>query len=116
VLDLIVAQGRQLEQAPAAAPLLAEVILAARRDPEVAAILQGEVKGREELLAEFVRFGQTSGDVAGDVDPAVVARFCLMLGLGSLLVRAMDLPPTDPDAWSDFITRLVHTVGGSRHP
>jgi hypothetical protein len=36
-----------------------------------------------------------------------VARFCLMLGLGSLLLRAMALPGTDPDAWASFIDRIV---------
>lgn len=46
-----------------------------------------------------------------DVDADVVARFCLMLSLGSLLVRAMDLPSTEPDEWASFITRLV---GGFR--
>ena len=107
VLDLIAAQGRRLEERTPAAPLLAEVILAARRDPDVARILSREVAGREELLSEFVRFGQAAGEVIDDVDPEVVARFCLMLGLGSLLVGAIGLPPSDPDAWASFITRLV---------
>ena len=112
VLDVIAASGRRLDHGPPAAPLLAEVILAARRDPEVAAILLREVSGRESLMADFVRFGQTAGEVVDDVDPAVVARFSLMLGLGSLMARALDLPSTDPDAWASFIDRLVD---GFRH-
>lgn len=107
VLDLIAAQGRHLDDGPPAAPLLAEVILAARRDPDAAAVLLREVAGREHLLADVVRFGQAAGDVVADVDAEVVARFCLLLGLGSLLARAMDLPPTDHDAWASFIDRLV---------
>ena len=107
VLDLIAAQGRRLDAAPRGAPLLAEVILAARRDPDSAEILRHEVANREHLMAEFVRFGQSTGDVVTDADPDVVARFCLMLGLGSLLIQAMELPPTDSDAWASFITRLV---------
>lgn len=106
VLDLIAEQGRILDHRPPA-PLLVEVIMAARRDPEVADTLVEQVTGREALLADLLRFGQTAGEVVGDVDPAVVARFCLMLGLGSLVVRAVDLPPTDPDAWASFISRLV---------
>ena len=106
VLDLIAGQGRTLDHRPAA-PLLVEVIMAARRDPDVAANLVEQVRGREDLLADFVRFGQTAGEVVDDVDPAVVARFCLMLGLGSLVVRALDMPGTDPDAWASFISRLV---------
>ncbi len=108
VLDLIALRGRSLDQGPPTAPLLAEAILAARRDPEVAQILLREITGREKLLADFVRFGQRGGDVVAGIDPAVVARFCLMLGLGSLMVRALDLPSTDSDAWAAFVDRIVN--------
>jgi AcrR family transcriptional regulator len=107
LLDLIELQGRALEDRTGVAPLLAEVILAARRDADVHRVLEREVAGRESLLADVVRFGQRADEVAADVDAAAVARFCLMLGLGSLLVQALDLPPTDPDAWAAFIGRLV---------
>lgn len=107
VLDLIADRGRHLDHEPLAAPLLMEMILAARRDPEVAQILVREVTGREDLMADLVRFGQAAGEVVADADPAVVARFCLMLGLGSLLIRALELPSTDSDAWASFINRLV---------
>jgi len=107
VLDLIALRGRSLDEGPPAAPLLAEAILAARRDPEVARILLAEIAGREEVLADFIRFGQMAGDVVEDADPVVIARFCLMLGLGSLMVRAIELPSTDAEAWSSFIDRLV---------
>ena len=107
VLDIIALRGKALDEGPPAEPLLAEVIVAARRDPEAARILVRECAGREELLADFIRIGQAAGDVVDDVDPAVIARFCLMLGLGSLMVRAIDLPTTDASAWADFIDRLV---------
>jgi AcrR family transcriptional regulator len=107
LLDLIELLGRALEDRPGGAPRLAVVIRAARRDADVHRVLEREVAGRESLLADVVRFGQRADEVAADVDAAAVARFCLMLGLGSLLVQALDLPPTDPDAWASFITRLV---------
>ena len=107
VLDIIAARGRTLDQGPPAAPLLAEVILASRRDPDSAAVLLREVLAQESLVADLVRFGQSSGDVHDDVDPVAVARLCLMLGLGSLLARAMDLPSVDHDAWAALIDRLV---------
>jgi AcrR family transcriptional regulator len=107
VLDFIAARGRHLEEEHSEEPLLAELILASRRDPEAARILVEEVTGREEIMADFLRFGQRAGDVVADVDPVVIARFCLMLGLGSLLVRALDLPTTDAGAWADVIERLV---------
>lgn len=107
VLDLIARQGAALERERPVAALLPEAILAARRDPEVAEHLVRDVLAREELFTDLVRLSQTSGEATADVSPEVVARFCLMLGLGSLLVRAMNLPSTDHDAWSSFITRLV---------
>lgn len=107
VIDLIAEQGKRLDHGPLAAPLLVELITASRRDPDAARILLREVSAREELMAELIRFGQAAGDVVADVDPAVVARFCLMLGLGSLLLRAMDMPSTDSDAWASFINRIV---------
>jgi AcrR family transcriptional regulator len=109
-LDLIEHRGQQLQAATPGSALLAEMILAARRDPEMAAILLREIARREELFTDFVRFGQNAGDVVPDVDPAVFSRFSLMLGLGSLLVRAMELPPTDRGAWASLITRLVETL------
>ncbi len=107
VLDLIAARGDQLNDRPPASPLLAEMILASSRDPEVAAVLVREASRQEHLLADFVRLAQSAGDVVGDVDPSVLARFCLMLGLGSMMVQALDLPHTDSDAWASFINRLV---------
>lgn len=107
VLDIIATMGRLLDERPPVAPLLAEVILAARRDPDAAEVLRREVAAHEALLVDLFRFGQQAGDVDAGVDPAVGARYCLMLGLGSLLIRAMDLPSTDHDEWSSLIDRLV---------
>lgn len=107
VLDLIVRNGVALQSRDGVAPLLAEAILAGRRDREVAGALHERVSGRERMLADVVRFAQQAGEATDDVDADVVARFCLMLGLGSLLVDALELEPTDATAWSSFITRLV---------
>jgi AcrR family transcriptional regulator len=107
VLDIVAALGRHLDERAPVTALLAEVILASRRDPDAASVLVREVQAQEALLADLLRFGQSAGEVVADVDPDVVARYCLMLGLGSVLVRAMELPSTDGDAWSAFIDRLV---------
>lgn len=107
VLDIIATMGRELDERPTIAPLLAEMALAARRDPESAEVLRREVAAHEAVLADLFRFGQGGGDVVDDVDAAVAARYCLMLGLGSLLVRAIGLPSTDRDEWGSLIDRLV---------
>lgn len=107
ILDLVVQQGSALERDRPATALLPEAILASRRDPDAAEVLTRHVSSRESLLAEVIGLAQSSGEASDDVPADVIARFCLMLGLGSLLVRAMDLPRTDPDQWSALINRLV---------
>lgn len=116
VLDLVAGRGHTLDAGPPLAPLLAELILAARRDPEVAAVLVREVTGREQILAEFVRRAQVDGTVDPDVDPAVVARFSFMLVLGSILIRTLDLPSTDQAAWGSFIDRMVDQFRTEKTP
>jgi TetR/AcrR family transcriptional regulator, repressor for uid operon len=106
--DLLVTLGSALEHRDRTQGLLLiEAAAAARRDPELAAVLAASLADREGLIAALVRHGQHGGDVDADVSPEVLARFCLMLLLGSLLARVLDLPPTDPSDWSRFISRLV---------
>ena len=109
VLDLLSLSGAALDtrRGRRRGSLLVEAIVASRRDPKVARVLSKAVGGREDVFADLVAMGQASGQVDGDVDPQAVARLCLMLGLGSLLVGALDLPPTDQSAWSQLIARLV---------
>ena len=107
VLDLIEARGRLLDRGPLRAPLLVEAAMAARRDPEVLAALTGQVNGSEHFFVELVRLAQAAGEVTPDVEPAAVARFCLMLILGSLLVRSMDLPSVEPGSWDDLIGLVI---------
>jgi AcrR family transcriptional regulator len=107
VLDLILVKGKQLDRGSIEAPLLVEAITAARRDKETLRVLTTQVRDREKLLAEFIRLAQSAGEVDEDADAAALARFCLMLMLGSLLVRAANLPSVNRDAWSALITRLV---------
>lgn len=107
VLELIQARGVRLDRGPVRAPLLVEAAIAARRDPEVLRVLAEQVHSREVLLAELVRLAQASGEVMADTDPDAVARLCLMLLLGSLMVQVMELGPVDEAAWSALIERLV---------
>ena len=107
ILDVIAARGQHLDRGPVEAPLLIEAVSAGRRDPEVLRVLGEQVVAREELFAQLIELGQAAGEVAADADAQALARFCLMLGLGSLLVRAMDLPNVNRAAWGALINRLV---------
>ncbi len=108
LLDLILEQARQLaaEDVPET-PLLIEAVTAARRDPDVLAALSGQVNEREDRFVQVLALAQSGGDITDDIDPQAAARFMLMAALGSVLVRAMNLPNIEPDTWNAFVTRLI---------
>jgi AcrR family transcriptional regulator len=91
--------------------LLFEAMVAARRDPDVAALL------RERLLSSFraaigdvVATGQAEGALADDVDAEAVAEFCQALGMGFLLMEAVGLPHAGEQAWCDLIDRVAAAI------
>ena len=107
VVDLLVTLGQGLVQrSPDRGALVAEALVAARRDREVAAILGGDLRERDDWLAGIIRQGQADGTFAPDLAPEVVSRYCLMLLLGSILLPAVGLPPVDESEWATFIARL----------
>lgn len=108
VAGLFAALGARLDRRErAGTSLLVEAIVAAKRDPEVAAMLAAAFAAREGFLGDLVRRGQRDGAIDPSVAPDAIARFSLMLALGSLLVSALGLPPNDHDDWSALIGRLV---------
>ena len=58
----------------------------------------------------------TWASTAGESSADAGSRFTLMLGLGALLVRALDLPAVDQAEWSSFIRRLVGAFTDETHP
>jgi AcrR family transcriptional regulator len=108
VAALLVALGARLgTRDQEATALLAEALLASRRDAELARVLATALGEREQLMGAVISRGQTAGELTDDVSPEAAARFALMLGLGSMLVRTLDLPETDPADWTAFIHRLI---------
>jgi AcrR family transcriptional regulator len=106
--DVLLALGETIERRSRTdGSLLAEAIVAARRDPEVAAVLADHVGQSEGFFASLIRHAQRRGDMDPEVAPDAVARLCFMIALGSLVLRALDLPRTDSADWSDLIHRIV---------
>lgn len=109
--DHLAAVAHLLEQPADEAPLLAELILASRRDPDAGRALLDELGEAERQTADRLRGAQARGELAADLDAEAMARFSVMVGLGSLLVSAADLPPVDPDRWATLILRLAAGLG-----
>jgi AcrR family transcriptional regulator len=115
--DLLQTIGASLEHRDETqGSLLLEAMAAARRDPELAAVIAEGLGAREQLMTSLVRHSQRAGDIAGDVGPEALARFCTLVVLGALVARVLDLPTTDPTDWSRLIARLVDGFRPEENP
>lgn len=90
--------------------LLLEAFVAARRDPEVAALMRDLMTKRAEKFRVMVETAQSAGQLASDVDVDVVVRFCHAVGFGFLLFGAIDLPAPAEPPWHHLIERLVASL------
>ena len=111
--DVITTVGSHLVTEPfdEGQALLLEAFVAARRDPEVAALVRGLLEQRAHTFAALVEAAKANGQVAADLDTEAVVRFCHAVGFGFLLFGAIDLahPPAEP--WERLIARLVDALG-----
>ncbi|MBX6384328.1 MAG: TetR/AcrR family transcriptional regulator [Microbispora sp.] len=108
VTDLLVAAGRRLPREPdACGSLIVEALVAARRDEDVARPMRGYIGERAEWLADLVRAAQRDGEIDPALSPEAVARFCLLLAMGSALVTPDLLRAAGDEEWSTLLTRLV---------
>jgi hypothetical protein len=107
VTDVLLAAGRSLRRRrEPGGHLVIEAMVAARRDPDVAASMRPYVRERADVLARLVRAAQARGELDAALPPDAVAHFCLSLAMGSAL-----LPPylhdVDDADWAALLARLV---------
>lgn len=98
------------------APILLELIATATRDESVAAIVHGQFSDDERASVDLVRSGQNSGEVDALLDAEALARFATMLGIGALVVAALDLKAIDQEAWSSVIDRFATAIQPKEDP
>ena len=96
--------------------LLLDAFVAARRDPELAALVQELVASRRAHLAGIVDLARAGGDVADEVGTDAVAAFALVLTLGSLLFTELGIPRPEGDEWSSLVTRFVAALAADDQP
>jgi AcrR family transcriptional regulator len=110
VRELLELLGDRLVQPRDQIPLLLDAVAAARRDDELATALRNRLGQREQVLSDLVERAKRQGAVDDDVDTAALARFCLTLAMGAVVLRTIDAAPPDSDAWHDLIARLLDAV------
>ncbi len=116
--DILLAAGSSLvdpDRDPRTS-LLLESFVAARRRPEVAAVLRERVLERRDRLTAIIEAAKADGGIEGSLDTASMVLFCHALGFGFLLVDALDLDLPDADDWQALISRLVDALGTAPTP
>lgn len=91
--------------------MLLESFAAARHESSVLAFLQDRMLDRRDRLAQIVDAAKSTGGIDAEVDTDSLVTFCHAVGLGFLLLEAIDAPLPDPEAWEHLITRLLAAVG-----
>ena len=111
--DVLAIAGSHLVQrsADADSALLNEAFIAARRDPAVAALMQGRVMERRGRLREVIDAAKRSGGVRDDLDTEALVTFCHALGFGFLLLESVDVPMPDAAPWRQLIAHLIDALG-----
>lgn len=113
VTDILTTVGSHLvtRRATTEQALLLEAFVAARRDPEVKRLVGDIVEDRASRLGELVASAKATGLVDDELDTLAVIRFCHAVGLGFLLIEAIDIELPDADPWQRLIARMVSALG-----
>jgi AcrR family transcriptional regulator len=91
-------------------PLLIEAVVASQRDPALAVLLRDKLGDRHSQFAALIERGKAADTIDAAIDTDALTRFCMTLALGSLVVRALELPHTDPDSWDSLIGLLLDAM------
>ena len=107
--DILHTVGAHLVTRPSesAQGMLLEAFVAARRDPEVAALLKANFDDRRERLAALIEAGKATGLIDPELDTYSIVHFAHAVGLGFLAYDAIGATQPDPDAWEAVIARVV---------
>jgi AcrR family transcriptional regulator len=111
VLEVFRRLGAQLpERSREVSGALMEIIVATRRDEDVAKALTVSVSDSERQRRELIERGQVTGDVDASLDAAALSRFTTMVAFGSMVADALALDPVDQQQWAVVIERMLAAV------
>ena len=90
--------------------LFVEMFTAARRDPDVGRRVAETLAAMEHEIARLMERAQAERDVDSRWDPAVLARFCMALGVGFTHLANTGLADPDPGEWAALLERVLDSV------
>jgi AcrR family transcriptional regulator len=111
-LDILHTVGSHLvtDEFDSGQALLLEAFVAARREPELAAMLREVINEQGDELSMLIEEAKRTGALDPDLDSFSVVRFCHAVGLGFLLFGALGLDRPEPGPWDTLIARLIGAV------
>ena len=117
-VELLASLGDRLLRRDGDRALILEAVTASARDPELAAMLRERVAERVARFGALVERGKRDGEVDAAVDTDAMARFCVMLAFGSLVLRTLDTPLTTDDSasWHALLERLLGAIAPATTP
>lgn len=87
--------------------LLVEAVVATRREPDLAAMLERRLADERARLGKVIEAGKADGNFDRDLDGEAVVTFIQSIGLGFMLFRTIGTPMPDADAWQVVIDRVI---------
>ena len=90
--------------------LFVEMFSAARRHPEVGRRVTEALSAMESELAKLMDKARGDGDVDPRWESAVLARFCLALGVGFTQLAVAGLADPDASEWVSLAARIIAAV------
>jgi AcrR family transcriptional regulator len=117
-LDILHTVGSHLvtDEFDSGQALLLEAFVAARREPELAAMLRDVITEQGSELSHLIEEAKRTGALDPDLDSFSVVRFCHAVGLGFLLFGALGLERPNAEPWEALIARLIGAVGAAPPP
>ncbi|MBN1093048.1 TetR/AcrR family transcriptional regulator [Blastococcus sp. TML/M2B] len=110
IVDVFMRTGAGLRERPDADRyLVVEALIAARRDPEVAAEMTAYIRERAEWMTGLVEQAQLRGEIDATVSAGAIAHLATSLAIGSTLLTP-DLHDVDDEDWSALLTRVVTSI------
>ncbi len=73
-------------------------------------MLRNLVSDRESRFTALVERAKAKGEIDPQIDTDVMARFCVMLAFGAVVLRTLDVPTCDRDDWHLLIERLLGAI------
>jgi len=107
-LDLLSSLGAHLV-APAGPSqwLIAEAVVATRRDPELADMIRRSFEEEESRISKAVQQAKDDGHIDRSLSTAAVAQFALAIGMGMNMGQLVGRGRPDAEDWSTIIDRVL---------